>query len=187
MRFSFEIVCKVARPSQILFPLAAILQKIVLKNLFKRKTEQRQLITVVEYKKKYCFETYFRIETGLWKRTDLINFVDKSISEQEIGELILERLNLSKTVVEKRTDFEKMYGNYKKITKLSSIKKQMNDSKSVQITKENDKITFIPTKNGGTQGNNKGYHEIPEEKIITKDFDPNNLGKIFLKSLNDCE
>ncbi|WP_291090936.1 hypothetical protein, partial [Empedobacter sp. UBA7494] len=159
----------------------------VFKNLFKKKTEERKLISVIEYSENYCFETYYKIETGLCKRTDIITFRDKNISEKQIGELILQHLNLSKRVTEKKVDFTTMYENYKKITKKNSIRKQMKNSKLVQVTLQNNEFTFTPTLNGGTSGDKKGYSEITEKQIKLFDADSETLGKYLLLSLKNCE
>lgn len=87
-----------------------------LKTYLKEKIENEQLISVLEYPEIYCFQTYYKIETGLWRRTDLVTISKKDVLEEELGTLVLKHLNLSKFVKEKKVDFDTMYDNYKKIT-----------------------------------------------------------------------
>lgn len=157
------------------------------KNLFRRKIENEQLISVLEYPEIYCFETYYKIETGLWRRTDLVTISKKDVLEEELGTLVLKHLNLSKFVKEKKVDFDTMYDNYKKITSLSSIKKQMSNSKSVQVSCKNNEITFTPSINGGTKGDRKGYRSLPEKEILTLEKDNSKLGKILLEAFKESE
>ncbi|KQT16024.1 hypothetical protein ASG31_13685 [Chryseobacterium sp. Leaf404] len=154
--------------------------------LFRKKEPDSQLISVIEYPKNYTFETYFKIETGLWKRTDLITICEKNTGESNLNNLILKHLNYSKCVKEKNIDFKEMYENYKKLTSHSSIKKQMKDSKSVQIFRNDQHIIFTPTKNGGTSGHNRGYTEIAERKIII-DKNSENLASCLLMGFKECE
>ena len=154
--------------------------------LFK-KIQKSQLVSVLEYPDFYLFETFYKTETGLWKRTDLISIENKNLELLEIGKLILFHLKQSKTVKESKIDFKIMNENYKKITRLSSIKKQMDKSKNVQIFQKNGEITFTPTVNGGTTGDKKGYSEIREKEIITSNLDSKKLATFLLDSFQNCE
>lgn len=156
------------------------------KNLFKKK-QSSQLISVVEYQDYYVFETFYKIETGLWKRTDIISVENKAVENLRIGQLILAHLEHSKTVKESNFNFKLMYDNYKKETKLSSIKKQMQHSKNVQILKVGDKISFTPTKNGGVIGENRGYSEITDKGIKTNVDDEYQLADYLKQSFLNCE
>lgn len=70
------------------------------------------------------FETFYKIETGLWKRTDIISNKNKAIENLRIGQLILTHLEQSKTVEESNFNFKLMYYNYKK--KLNCLPKKIN-------------------------------------------------------------
>ncbi|WP_294304837.1 hypothetical protein [uncultured Chryseobacterium sp.] len=155
-------------------------------NLFLKKETESKLISVVEYSNNYIFKTFFKIETGLWKLTDIITISKKDISGSEITELILKHLSCSKNVKEKNVDFKRMYENYKEITGLSSIKKQINNSKCVQIYQQKDTITFTPTKNGGTKGDNRGYKELSHKNIIVEN-NTENLYQYLFQCLENCE
>ncbi|WP_262151171.1 hypothetical protein [Chryseobacterium foetidum] len=154
--------------------------------LFRKKESDSQLISVIEYPENYIFETYFKIETGLWKRTDLITICEKNTGESNLNNLILKHLNYSKSVKEKHNDFKRMYENYKTLTSHSSIKKQMKNSKSVQILRNYHHIIFTPTKNGDTSGHKRGYTEIAERKIMI-DKNSENLASLLLMSFRECE
>jgi hypothetical protein len=156
-------------------------------NFFLKKKEiESKLISVVEYPDNYIFETFFKIETGLWKLTDIISISKKDISGSEITELILKHLSCSKNVKEKKVDFKRMYENYKKITQLSSMKKQMNNSKCVQIYQRKHTVIFTPTKNGGTKGDNRGYNELSHKNIIVEN-NTENLYQHLFQCLENCE
>jgi len=156
---------------------------------FKKEKKIKQLVVAVDYPDKVVFETYFQLESWVWTRTDILTIETKPISVGKISDLVLEHLKLSKSVKEKQIDFTKMQENYKKLTGFSSIKKQMLNSRSVNICRDNDLITFEPTRNGGTSGKDKGYTPILEKKIevdyhTIKDSE---MGRYLVESFLNCE
>jgi len=161
---------------------------ISLLNIFNKNIKEH-LITVIDYPNQIVFESYYRIESGLWKQTDLLTIESKDISSERKKELILKHLELSKSVREKHYDFVKMSENYKKKTGLSSIRKQMSFSKLVEIYRKENDISITPTRNGGTSGKNKGYEPIDEKKIELK-YEEDELvllGSYLDESLLNCE
>ena len=149
-------------------------------NFLKRNKQSRtQLISVIEYPDKLVIETYFRLESWVWRRTDIVSVLSKDNNEKEIHDGVLKHLAFSKIVKERNYDFEKMENNYNKLIGLKSIKSQMADSKMVQIFRDNNDVTFTPMKNGGAKGIDKGYSEIIE-KIIKM-----NESELRIKTLND--
>jgi len=66
------------------------------------------------------------------------------------------------------------------------MKKQMNNSKCIQIYQEKTSITFIPTKNGGTTGDHRGYEELSHKKIIVENS-TQNLSQYVFQCLENCE
>jgi len=150
---------------------------------------QNQLIAVIDYPDFFVFETYYQIESGLWKRTDLITIESKEIGFERKTELVLKHLELSKSVKEKRCDFVKMSENYNRSLGLTSIRKQMSASKLVEIYRDENNISVTPTRNGGTSGKNKGYEPINEKQIQLDllDIEPHLLSKYLDVSLLNCE
>ncbi|GEN77330.1 hypothetical protein [Chryseobacterium hagamense] len=100
--------------------------------------------------------------------------------------MIIKHLNYSKKVKESHIDFKNLSENYKKITGLSSLKKQMNNSKCVQIYQDNHTVTFTSTKNGGTKGDDKGYSEITDKKIIVEK-NKKDLYRYLFQCFDNCE
>lgn len=156
------------------------------RNIFKSKKTESQLISVIEYPNNYVFETYFKLETGLWRRSDFVTITDRDIDQLYMNDLILKHLDYSKNIKENQIDFKKLNENYKKITGLSSIKKQMKNSKCVQISRKTNEIIFTPSRNGGTKGDKKGYSDIFEKKIVIEK-NTENLSHYLLQCFEACE
>lgn len=157
--------------------------------LFNFKKEIRQFVTAVDYPEKLVIVTYCQLKSGVWRMTDLISVILKPFDLKEITELVLKHLDLSKSVKEKDIDFELIEKNYRARTGFTSIKKQMMNSKSVEISRDNDLITFLPTKNGGTSGKNKGYSPI-QEKMLVMDFNyfkDTEIGECLEEAFLFCE
>jgi len=157
-------------------------------SIFKKKI-QNQLIAVIDYTDFFVFETYYQVESGLWKRTDLVTIESKEISSERKTELVLNHLGLSKSVKEKHCDFVKMSENYNRNLGLTSIRKQMSFSKFVEIYRIENNICITPTRNGGTSGKNKGYEPIDEKKIQLDllDVEAHLLSKYLNEALLNCK
>lgn len=159
-----------------------------LKKIFSKPTPITQSINVVKYPNKIVFETYHQIKNSYSIRSTEISQLEIDASNLDIGKAILNHLSLSK-VIKKVSDEERkaINENYKKITGLTSMKAQMKEALSVHVSRKNNLIDFFPTVNGGTAGNNKGFH-FSEEKITIESSENYELiGETFNLALGKCK
>jgi len=160
----------------------------ILKKLFSNTKEVRQSISVIKYPDRIFFETYDKIINAYSTRSKEITILNSNSSDIEIGKTILKHLSLSRTIKKLSDETKKEnYEIYKKITGLKSMKAQMKDSLCVNIHRQNNKIEFSPTVNGGTAGDRKGFHFSDEGKIVienNEDFEL--IGKSLRLALEKC-
>ncbi|MFN3428312.1 MAG: hypothetical protein ACK41G_12180, partial [Candidatus Thermochlorobacter sp.] len=70
---------------------------------------------------------------------------------------------------------------------LKSMKAQMKDALSVHVSRENNQIEFYPTVNGGTAGNDKGFH-FSDDKLTIEDSENFELiGETLNLALEKCK
>ncbi len=159
----------------------------LLQHFFSPKKHE-QLVGVIQYPNKIIVETYHKADTGVYLRSSYVSIISVTASQTEIGEKIFEHLKLSKAGINyARYDSQKSIEDYKKITKLTSIKEQMKDSKYVSVRFKNDSLFITPNINGGTKGNQKGYREKKELERVSETLEPKELGKIVIEAWKDCE
>lgn len=159
-----------------------------IKNLFLKKPT-KQSIAVVKYPHKILIETIHTIKNSYSIRSAEVTVLNPDASDFEVGEAVVKHLELSKDNIKMPSDtaWKEIKEKYKKITVLKSIKAQMKDSQYVHIKRENSKIEFIPSVNGGTSGSNKGFQHLPEKSLAienTNDFIA--IGKTVNLALERC-
>ncbi|ANQ49383.1 hypothetical protein MY04_2009 [Flammeovirga sp. MY04] len=158
-------------------------------NFLKRnKKNNKQLISVIEYPDSFVFETYFKMESGVWNRTDIVSVVTKDTPSINFFELLMKHLDASKMVKVKHFDYNKMTENYKRIVGRKSMKSQMKDAKVVQVYRENSEIQFTPMKNGGTVGKEKGFTEISDKeiKLNANEINSDTINNALFECFNNC-
>ncbi len=104
-------------------------------------------------------------------------------SDEEIGEVIVKHLDLSKTGIsdsERERKFNDIQEKYKISTGLKTIKSQMKDAKYVSVSRTNGQIRFSPTLNGGSTGKDRGYLFNPKDDFILDDANNKSLIGNFL-------
>ncbi len=158
-----------------------------LKNLFSKKDEDK-LVNILKYPDKIIVETYYKTDTGIFVRSSDISILSNNISALEIGQVVLNHLNLCKSGISyKNFDHKKSAENYKKLTGLKTIKAQMLNSKNISISLNINTYKFLPYKNGGTTGNNRGYTPISEFEKIQDNLDTEKLGEIINEMWQFCD
>lgn len=165
-----------------------------LKSLFKRifasNLDQRQSMAVITYPEHILFETYHQIKHSYQIRSDEISVFDRTITESEIGEAILKHLSLSRYGINDPDieSYKKSRENYKKITRLKTIKAQMKDAHYIHVDRENGNLTFTPSINGGSSGTQRGYRPISDSVIKISDAESfETIGRTLIDALQKCK
>ena len=132
-------------------------------DFFKERINQKnRLATAILYPDKVIIETYNQLKNSYWIRSSYIKLYPVDIAVSELGASILDHLSKSRVVSRNKSAVTKE--EYARITGFKSIKAQMVNSKNVQIGQDDDYISITPTRNGGSSGKNRGYHELEGKK-----------------------
>ncbi|UGS22562.1 hypothetical protein [Flavobacterium channae] len=156
--------------------------------------KNESLVHITQYPNEYIIETFNSSDAGIWVRSNFVSVKPLDVEIDEIEKLINIHFDSSKKVNYEKYDLKSANENYKKVTKRSSIKKQMENAKQVSIYRKKNLIELTPNINGGTSGDYRGFRSI-SDKMITLDNNliteneiaENEIAENVLKLFSDCK
>lgn len=150
--------------------------------------EDISLVNVTKFPNEYIIETFNSSDAGIWVRSTFISLLQTEFDIDEFENLINLHLDASKKVNYKKYNLKPVKENYKKVTKKHTLKKQMENAKQVSIYRKNNLIELIPSINGGTSGDLKGFRPIEDKKVIlNKELDTNKIALTVIKLFAECK
>ncbi len=141
-------------------------------------------------KEKIFIQGYAKTTVGLGLLDGQV-FVSQDTNAEEVGRHILSALDGAGKIIPHPTQaqWKEMDKDdpMLKAAKMKTWNAMMKASKSITIDdlKENS-VVITPLRFGGTSGDNKGYHPL-DDKAITCDLDPENLGRSLIQAFTLCE
>ncbi|WP_127137728.1 hypothetical protein [Flagellimonas oceanensis] len=145
-----------------------------------------QRANVVEYPDCFLVTTIHTLKNGPGVHSNIISKIEKESGEQyQLVRLVLEHLDKSRWGV---VNFEKSstIDVVAKLTGRKSIKKQMQDSKMILISRNKKRIEINPTKNGGSTGPNRGYDFDKELILLELPIKEEGFEKEIKRALEMC-
>lgn len=128
-----------------------------------------------------------RTTNGLWIATEPYLFLDLPAEYKIIGESISHSLDSSVQNLPVPHDYRQLSKKIAQAAKITSYRKLVQSSMYCQVIEEQGGISIIPTHNGGTKGDTKGFHSRPENKIVVeRDKNTELIGAALLKGFDDC-
>ncbi|NVN18646.1 hypothetical protein GUA46_09845 [Muricauda sp. HICW] len=145
-----------------------------------------QRANVVEYPDCFLVSTIYTLKNGPGVHTDIISKVEKeNYKQNELARITSEHLAKSRWGVDNYENSE-VFDVITKLTGRKSIKKQMQDSKMISISRSKNHIEISPTKNGGSTGPNRGYNFDYESILLELPINEENLEKEIKRALEMC-
>ncbi|MBK0403713.1 CdiI family contact-dependent growth inhibition immunity protein [Adhaeribacter sp. BT258] len=139
----------------------------ILKEIFKAK-DKAKAIGATLYPDKIILATENKVKDGFWIVTDQVSILPTDIDDSDLGEAVRKHLTLSKTDVPNpkgQVEFKQNRDRYKKAIGFRSEKQIMEGARYISIIEENSTLVISSTKNGGTSGDQKGHHYLPESIV----------------------
>lgn len=145
-----------------------------------------QRANVVEYPDCFLVTTICTLKNGPGVHTDIMSKIEKeNYVHNELARIVSEHLDQSRWGV---VNFEnyKPFDVVSKLTGRKSIKKQMQDSKMISISRNKKHIEISPTKNGGSTGPNRGYNFDYKSILLELPVNEENFEKEIKRALEMC-
>jgi|GEM_PF-4742794 hypothetical protein len=114
-------------------------------------------VNVIEYPNCFLVITLHTLKSGGGIHTNIIGKIEKEdYLQNTLARIVVDHLGKSRWGV---IDFEqnKAFDVVAKLTGRKSIKRQMQDSKMISISRNKKRIEIKPSINGGSTGPNRGY------------------------------
>lgn len=113
--------------------------------------------------------------------------IQKDASEESIGLAILKALAESKGVVPTPTDWKSHSASLHAAAGVKSGTAFQKSAKLVTVVMSEKNITLVPTHNGGTKGDAKGFYGRPEKRLsLPVNTSPRELGFGVHEALGQC-
>ena len=134
----------------------------------------KQNISAIKYPKKIVIYSNDKTDSGLWIASCNALIIDNLISNYDLGKYVLEFLSKSKHNLPHPINWKEFTKKYLLSVGFKSNSALMINAMCVSIGQDDNEIVFMPSKNGGTKGNQRGFYYLEEKKItvsISKNFE----------------
>nr|WP_293301343.1 hypothetical protein [Allomuricauda sp.] len=142
---------------------------------------------LIEYPDYFLVITIHTLKNGPGIHSDIISKIDKENNEQpQLASIVLKHLDKSRWGVV-NIDKHRAFDVVAKLTGRKSIKKQMQDSRMISISRNKRRIEITPSVNGGSTGPNRGYRYNKESIVLELPIKEDDFEKEIGKALEMCE
>lgn len=156
----------------------------VLGNLFKK---TRRACAYLINQNTLLVHTESRTRKGLWIATAPYFLHEVPYDLKSTGQSIVSALDASEVNIPDPDNWSDVRQRLVKAAGTSSYRRLQQTSIYCGISKENNKISFTPTHNGGTKGDSKGFHFHPDKTIEMRTTkEPVKAGEALMKCFKAC-
>lgn len=142
---------------------------------------------VIEYPDCFIVTTVHTLKGGGGIHSETISKIEKyNYQKQQLARLVLEHLDKSRWGIEMKKGF-KSSDVVAKLTGRKTIKKQMQDSKMIFISRNKKQIDIKPSINGGSTGPNRGYRNQGESIVLELPVNEDNFEREIKRALEMCK
>ena len=154
-----------------------------------RKNISKKLVSLVFWPDRILINQLFKTQAGFWMDVEPYILMDSKSSTNSIGETILKFLNKRSYIIPnpKFNPNENKINRRLKAAKCKTEKEFMNEAMHVQVSLEENILSFTPTKNGGHKGDGRGFSELVElSSNINFTTDSDEIGNVVLQIKEKC-
>lgn len=142
---------------------------------------------VTEYPNCFLVTTIHTLKGGGGVHSEMISKIDKENYKQfQLARTVSLHLDKSRRGI---TNFDRhrAFDVVANLTGRKSIKKQMQDSKMISISRNKNRIEITPSINGGSTGPNRGYRFHGKPLVLELPAEEDNLDKEIRRALEMCK
>jgi len=154
-----------------------------------RKNISKKLVSLVFWPDRILVNQLLKTQAGFWIDVEPYVLIDSKASANEIGETILRFLDKRSYIIPTpKFNPKKNKINQRLIdAKCKTEKEFMNEAMHVQVSLEENILSFTPTKNGGYKGNGRGFSELVElSSNLNFTIDSVEIGNAVLQIKEKC-
>jgi hypothetical protein len=124
---------------------------------------------------------------GLWVVGSAIHRCESSASAVELGELALRALGDGRRGIPRVTDWKALVAPLLDACAARSWSAIQRRYEYVEVERLGGRVSVIPSRNGGTRGDDKGFHTLTSEVIhISEAVVPDVLGRAIQDAFSRC-
>jgi len=128
-----------------------------------------------------------RTTFGVWIGWEPVQVLGRETEMTTVGQAIRDALVASRDGVVHPTDWKAVLQPLFKGAKIKSWNAMQKSAKMVGIEMSDAELRIVPSRNGGTAGDDKGYHSLSEKAIVLAgDCSAEQLGSALSQALELC-
>jgi hypothetical protein len=128
-----------------------------------------------------------RTISGVWIGWEPVQVLTCETDMTSLAQAIQSALATSREGVAHPVDWKAVSQPLFKAAKIKSWNALQNSAKMVGIEMSDAELRIVPSRNGGTSGDDKGYHSLPEKAIVlTAGCSEEQLGSALSQALEFC-
>ena len=128
-----------------------------------------------------------RTTDGIWIGGEPVQVLPCETDMTTVGQAIQNALAASQDGVALPTDWKAALQPLFKAAKIKNWNALQKSAKMVEVEMSAAELRMVPSRNGGTSGDDKGYQSLPEKAIVLEaDCSPEQLGLALSQALEVC-
>ena len=128
--------------------------------------EVERLAGVFVRRDDFVIETKCQAEAGFWVSADPVTLLAKSAADAQLGAAVRSALSASCRGIPNPTDWSNFPSSLLRVAKVRSWNALQRSAALCQVEADDAEVHVLPTINGGTRGDNRGYHSLQELAVI---------------------
>jgi hypothetical protein len=121
-----------------------------------------RLVAVFVRARDFLVEPNARTTDGLWLSADPVSRLPKTASAAELGAAVRSALAASRQNIPRPTDWRSFPSSLLRVAGCRSWNALQRSAARCEVEANASAIRILPSRNGGTQGDDRGYHSIAE-------------------------
>jgi hypothetical protein len=150
--------------------------------------EVEQIAAVFVREVDFLVEPNVQTVTGLWLSADPVTRLPRAASTAELGAAVRSALTASRRGMPALTNWKKFPSSLLQVAGIRSWNALLRSAARCQVEATRDTIRVLPSRNGGTQGDERGYHSVEELAVtVPASISDEELGASLVSAIAACQ
>ena len=135
----------------------------------------------------FLIATNWQTEAGFWVSADPVTLLPRSASDSQLGAAVRLALDSSRRGVPNPSDWSEFPSSLLRVANVRSWNALQRAAALCQVEADDAEIRVLPSVNGGTRGDNRGYHSLDELAVVVPVHSSDEeLGAVVQSAIGHC-